>query len=172
MRKKILAMAVAGLAVPALALAAQPRLIRVDGHNVPLREVVQVVHTAAGPVRVRTWSWRGPDGATTIQVSESRGASPVMPSWAVEQMRALQAQMRQMRLIEAAFAQPPPSFPLRVMFGQPVLVPMQAPPVEVRFLEPVIPLRVVPLPAHVIVVLPQAPLRHAAPTTHHRGKIV
>ncbi len=180
MRKKILAVALTGLTLPALALAAQPVFIRVTGRNAPMREVVQVIRTANGPVRVRTWSWRGPRGAATLQVSESRGAGAAVPSWALAQMRAAQRQMQQMRLIQAALEQrfAMSSLPLRVMFGQPLLVlPGQTPPVEVRFLQPMIRLQAVPLPTRVIVLLPQPPnLRVAphgapksAPARHHGG---
>lgn len=173
MRKRLLAVALAGLALPALALAAQPVFIRVDGHTVPMREFVQVVNTTAGPVRVRTWSWRGPNGAATFQVSESRSAGAAMPSWALAQMRAMQAQMQQMRLIEAALAQPllTPALPVPALFGQPLLLPPSAPPVEVRYLQPMIPLRAVPLPVRVIMIVPQAPAPHVAPP-RHRGRLV
>ena len=177
MRKRVLAGALAGLALPALALAAQPMLIRVEGQTLPMREVVRVVHTSAGPVRVRTWSWRGPNGAAMIQVSESRGASVAMPAWAMAQMSALQAQMQQMRLIETALAQPwlAPSMPMPVAFGQPLLLPMpvQAP-LEVRFLQPMIPLRAAPLPARFIVILPAQAAPHAPPPApaRHRGHLV
>ncbi len=175
MRKRVLAVALAGLALPALALAAQPVFIRVDGHTVPMREFVQVVNTAAGPVRVRTWSWRGPHGAATFQVSESRGAGAAMPSWALAQMRAMQAQMQQMRLIEAALAQPllAPALPVPAVFGQPLLLPLSAPPIEVRYLQPMIPLRAVPLPVRVILIAPRAPAAHAAPPPPRpRGRLV
>jgi hypothetical protein len=175
MRTRVLAVALAGLALPALALAAQPVFIRVDGHTVPMREVVQVVNTTAGPVRVRTWSWRGPNGAAAFQVSESRGAGAALPSWALAQMRAMQAQMRQMRLIEAALAQPllTPALPVPAVFGQPLLLPLGAPPVEVRYLPPMFPLRAVPLPVRVILFVPKAPTPHVAPPPpRHRGRLV
>jgi hypothetical protein len=161
MRKNVLAVALAGLALPALALAAQPVLIRVDGHKVPMHEVMQVMHTAAGPVYVRTWSWRGPHGTATFQVSESRGARPAVPAWAMAQMGALQAQMR---LIEAALTRPllMPALPIPTLFGQSLLLPLPGrAPVEVRFLQPMIPLRVMPVPERVFVILP-APSPHAA----------
>lgn len=176
MRKRVLAGALAGLALPALALAAQPMLIRVQGQTLPMREVVQVVHTSAGPMRVHTWSWRGPNGAGMIQVSESQGASVAVPAWAMAQMSALRAQMRQMRLIETALAEQPwlaPSLPLPVAFGQPLLLPMpvQAP-LEVRFLQPMIPLRAVPLPARFIVIVPAQAAPHAPARVRHRGHLV
>ena len=161
--------ALAGLALPALALAGQPVWIRVDGQTLPMREVVQVMHTAAGPVRVRTWTWHGPGGVATLQVSERRDASPAVPAWAIARMRAMQEQMR---LLEAMLARPlpMPSAPLAVAFGPPLLefLPGQAP-VTVRFLQPMIPLR--PRPARVFVILP-APTPRAAPPTAHTGQRV
>ena len=164
-------LALAGLALPALALAGQPMLVRVDGQTLPMREVVQVMHTAAGPVRVRTWSWRGPDGVATLQVSESRAAGPAVPAWAIARMRAMQAQMR---LIEAMLARPMPMppVPLAVAFGPPLLefLPGQAP-ITVGFLQPMIRLRPQPLPARVLVILP-APTPRVAPPTSHLGQRV
>ena len=157
-------LALAGLALPALALAGQPMLVRVDGQTLPMREVVQVMHTAAGPVRVRTWTWHGPGGMATLQVSESRDAGPAVPAaWAIARMRAMQAQMR---LLEAMLARPlPMPAPRAVAFGPPLLefLPGQAP-VTVRFLQPMIPLR--PQPARVFVILPAPPPRAAPPTSH------
>jgi hypothetical protein len=175
MRKKVLALALAlaGLALPAMALAKQPVLIRVDGHEVPVREVVQVMHTAAGPVYVRTWSWRGPNGAATFQVSESRGASAALPAWAMAQMGALRAQMR---LIEAALTRPllMPSLPVPTVYGQPLLLPLPGQvPVEVRFLQPMIRLRALPVPVRVLVVLPSPTPHVAAPApARSRGRLV
>ena len=171
MRKNVLAAALAGLVLPALALAAQPLLIRVDGHEVPMREVVKVIHTAAGPVYLRTWSWRGPKGSATLQVSESRGARPVMPSWVMARMGALRAQIR---LIEAALTQPlrMPLVPVPTVYGQPLLLPLPGRlPVEVRFLQPMIPLRAVPM--RVFLILP-APIPHVAPSApvRPRGRLV
>ena len=174
MRNKILAMALAGLALPTLALAAQPMLIRVEGRTVPLREVVQVMHTAAGPVRVRTWSWRGPTGAATFQVTESRGASAAVPTWALEQMRAMQAQMQQMRLIEAALVQPAlmQSLPIPALFGEPLLAPFGMPQIAVRYLPPGVRLRVAPMPMRVIVILPRAAGAHAPAPVRRHGRMV
>jgi hypothetical protein len=173
MRKNVLAAALAGLALPALALAAQPLLIRVEGHEVPMREVVQVMHTAAGPVYIRTWSWRGPKGSATFQVSESRGASPAMPAWAMAQMGALQARIR---LIEAALTQPlgMSLVPVPTVYGQPLLLPLPGRlPVQVRFLQPMIPLRALPVPMRVFLILP-APIPHVAPSApvRPRGRLV
>ena len=175
MRKTALAGTLAVLALPALALAAQPLLIRVDGRSLPMREIVQVVRTEAGPMQVRTWSWRGPGGATMLQVSESRAAEAPVPVWALEQLRALQGQIRQMQLMEAALAQPMlmPAPPLRVAFGRPLLLPVpgQAP-IEVRLLEPVFGFRPMPLPMRVIVIAPAKPAPRAAPAAAHRGHLV
>ncbi len=177
MRKNVLAGALAGLALPAMALAAQPILIRVSGNTVPMHEVVQVVHTTAGPVRVHTWSWREPNGAATFQVTESRGAPPVMPTWALAQMRAMQAQIAQLQLLQTALARPlfmMPAPPIPVMFGAPLLMPMpgQAP-LEVRFLRPRIPLRLAPAPTRVLVILPAQAAPPAAPTPkRHHGHLV
>lgn len=98
-----------------------------------------------------------------------------MPSWALAQMRAMQAQMQQMRLIEAALAQPllTPELAVPTVFGQPLLLPLSAPPVQVRYLQPVIPLRAVPLPVRVIMIVPRAPAAHMAPPPpSHRGRLV
>lgn len=173
MRKKVLGMALAGLGLPALALAAQPILIRFQGRTVPVHETVQVARTAAGPVRVRTWSWHGANGATFLRVSESRSGSAAVPAWALAQMRAMQAQMRQMQLIEAAFNQSllMPSQPIPALFGQPLLTPGFGLPVEVRVLQPAVPLQLVPVPVRVVAIpLPSPRLRRtqAAPS-RHRG---
>jgi hypothetical protein len=173
MRKKVLIAIVAGLALPALALAG-PLLVRFDGHTVRVHENVQVAHTSAGPVRVRTWSWHGPNGATIVQVSESRGVSPAMPAWAVAQMRALQAQMRQMQMMQAAFEQPMlmPSFPLQVLFEQPFMaMPQLALPVNL--LQSVVPVQIVPLPLRVITIVPAPAARHsAAHASSRRGGLL
>jgi len=176
MRKRVLAVALAGIALPALALAAEPMFIRVGSRTVPLREVVQVVHTAAGPVQVHTWRWRGPNGAAVVQVSETRGAGAPMPAWVMAQFRALQAQMQQMRLIQAALSgQMMPQMPVPTMFGQPLLLPLpgQGLPLEVRFLQPVIPLQAIPMPTRVIVLLPRVAVPQAPPApVRHRGHLV
>ena len=175
MRKRVLAVALAGIALPALALAAEPMFIRVGSRTVPLREVVQVVHTAAGPVQVHTWRWRGPNGAAVVQVSETRGAGAPMPGWVMAQFRALQAQMQQMRLIQAALSgQMLPQMAVPAMFGSPLL-PLSGPglPLEVRFLQPVIPLQAIPAPTRVIVLLPRVAVPQAPPApVRHRGHLV
>lgn len=173
MRKNVLVLALAATVLPALALAAQPVLIRVEGHYVPAQEVVQVIHTAAGPVRIHTWSWRGPGGAATFQVSESRGAVRPMPVWAMAQLRALQAQMQ---LMQVMLQQPMlgPSLPVPVAVGQPLwlALPGQAP-LEVRFLRPIIPLRVAPLRARILVLLPRSHPHTSPPAVRRpRGHLV
>ncbi len=174
MRKKVLAVALAGIALPVLALAAQPMFIRVGSRTVPLREVVQVVRTAAGPIRVHTWRWRGPNGAAMVQVSETRSAGAPMPPWVLAQFDALQAQMQQMRLIETALSGPMvPLWPGPVMFGRLLPLPGRGVPLEVRFLQPVIPLQAIRAPTRVIVLLPRVAVpRAAAPPVHHRGHLV
>lgn len=168
MQKKVLAVALAGLLLPAIALASRPLLVRFDGHTVPMRETVKVTHTPSGVVRVRTWSWQGPNGATTFQVSESRDASGHMPTWALAQMRELQMQMRQMRRIESALKQPLLAPPLHVAFSEPLLIPMPglAPTLRLRILQPVIEPRAL-LPESVIVIGPMA-RRAASPLTPAR----
>lgn len=175
MRKTALAAAFAVLALPALALAAQPLLIRVDGRSLPMREIVEVVHTEAGPVQVRTWSWRGPGGAATLQVSESRGGAAPVPTWALEQLRALQGQIRQMQLMEAALSQPMrmPAPPLPVVFGRPLRLPLPGQsPVAVRFLEPMFQLRAMAQPMRLIVIAPARPAPRPTPAVAHRGHLV
>jgi hypothetical protein len=178
MHKKVLAMALAGMALPALAQASSPLLVRFDGHTVPVREIVQVRHLPSGTVRVRMYSWRGPNGAGTIQISEGSGARPAMPAWALAQMREMQMQMLQMRRIEAAFAQPllAPSPPVRVMWSAPLLirVPGMTLPLETRMLEPLIVPQAL-LPVRVIAIVPAASIpRAAAPhePARHRGLAV
>lgn len=129
MRKRVLVLATAVAALPALALAAQPLLVRFDGHDVPVHETVQTVQTGAGPVQVRSWSWQGPDGAGQVRVSESNGAA--VPAWALQQMRLMQTQMAQMQaqmqMLNAGFMRPwAPVSPLQAMLVQP-LQPMSSP---------------------------------------------
>ncbi len=174
MRKKTLLAALAAIGLPALALAAQPLMVRFDGHEVPVHESVRVVQTALGPMRVRSWSWQGPGGAASIQVSS---AGPgVMPAWALAQMRSMQAQMRQ---IQATLAQPFPSrlLPFSASFAQPALVPVPsfAPLVPVAFPQLLAPLEIVPQATRVIVVLPAPPSPRAPrvpAAAEHRGEVV
>lgn len=91
------AIAAAALVVaPAVALAAQPLFVNVDGHVVPAQGETRVVQTAAGPVKVSTWSWHSPNGASSIVVQSSNGGAP--PAWALAQMRAMNAQMQAMQI--------------------------------------------------------------------------
>jgi hypothetical protein len=165
MYKKVLVVTFAALALPVLALAAQPLLVRFDGHRVPVRETVRVERTAWGPVSVRTWSWSGPNGAATFQVSESRSASSAAPAWALAQMRALQRQVRQMRLIQAAvdraFLAPPPV--IQAVLGRPLPLPAGALPSEVRILRPWIALQPQWVPVRIIAVVPAPSAAHVAP---------
>ena len=90
------AIAAAALAIaPAVALAAQPLFLNVDGHVVPAKSETRVIQTAAGPMKVSTWSWHSPNGGSVI-VQSSDGGAP--PSWALAQMRAMDAQVRAMQI--------------------------------------------------------------------------
>lgn len=166
MQKRVLAVALVGLLLPALALASQPLLVRFDGHTFPMRETVQLRHTPGGVVRVHTWSWRGPNGAATLRVSERPGERAHMPSWALAQIRELQ--MRQMHRIETEFEQPLLTLPVRVAFREPLLIPVPGlvPALQLRILQPLIELRALS-PERVIVIgpavraaAPAAPARH------------
>lgn len=151
-KKVLLAVALAGLLLPALALASRPLLVRFDGHTVPMRETVQVKRTPDGTVRVRTWSWRGPDGAATFQVSESRGASAPMPSWAPTQMRQMQWQMHRIEAsLEQSLFAAPPSVP--VVLGEPLVMPFPGLPPQMRILQPVMVPRLL-LPERIFVIAP------------------
>jgi len=101
MRKTHFWLLAAGACIPAIALAAQPLLVHFDGRSVPMHETVRVEHTAAGPVQVHTWSWRSPQGNASIVIERSNGGA-AMPGWALQQMRAMQAQMAQMQAIETS----------------------------------------------------------------------
>ena len=110
------ALAAAALVVaPAVALAAQPLFVNVDGHVVPAHGAPRVVQTSAGPMKVSTWSWHSPNGASRIVVQSSTGGAP--PAWALAQMRAMNAQMQIMQMqmqqlqhaaFDGAFALPAP----------------------------------------------------------------
>jgi hypothetical protein len=91
----------AGACIPAIALAAQPLMMHFDGRNLPMHETVQVERTAAGPVRVHTWSWRSPRGNASIVIERGNGGA-AMPAWALQQMRSMQVQMAQMQNIETS----------------------------------------------------------------------
>lgn len=174
MYKKFLGIALAGLALPALALASQPLLVRFDGHTVPMQETVQVARTPSGRVQVHTWTWRGPDGAVTMQVSESRGAGAPVPAWVLNQMRELQMSMQQLHRIEAAMEQPllGPSPPMPVVLSGPMLMPLPGlvPVPEVPALHWVIvPGALLPAPVQVIVPQPSPPHAVSSVATRHQG---
>src|ERR1700758_1461562 len=109
---------------PALAMAAQPMLVSVDGQVIPVQEESHVIQTSDGPARVSTWSWHGPKGNASIEVQTSTGGAP--PAWALKQMQAMQSQMwtvqSQMQQLERAalnesFSLP---VPLPMMFAVPI----------------------------------------------------
>jgi len=118
------AIAAAALVIaPAVALAAQPLFVNVDGHVVPAKSETRVIQTAAGPVKVSTWSWHSPNGASSIVMQSSNGGTP--PDWALAQMRAMNAQIQAMQIqmqqlqhaaFDGAFALPAP---MPVLFAVP-----------------------------------------------------
>jgi len=99
-QSKILVAALA-MTLPALALAAQPLAVRYDGHDMPMHQTVEVMHTAAGPVQVKTWTWQSPQGHARVVIEQSSGAAA--PAWALRQMHAQFVPMQ--RLIERVDAQ-------------------------------------------------------------------
>ncbi|MCK9367997.1 MAG: hypothetical protein M0P72_12740 [Metallibacterium scheffleri] len=101
MRKTHFWLLAAGACIPAIALATQPLLVHFDGRSLPMHETVRVLHGAAGPVQVRTWTWRSPQGNDSIVIERSNDGA-AMPTWALQQMRAMQAQMTQMQAIETS----------------------------------------------------------------------
>ncbi len=160
-KKKLSMLIAAGIAMPVLALAAQPLLVNFDGRTVPMHEQVSTVQTAAGPMQVRTWRWSGPGGNAMIRVSESSGAgTAAMPHWALAQMRAMQAQMQQMQAVQTqltrALLAPGLGTPMPTLFAQP-FAPALSSPLQVRFLEPMLPLQVLPA-GRVIIILPASAL--------------
>jgi hypothetical protein len=86
--------------IPVLALAgqagaqsaAQPMYINVNGQAVPVKAETHVVQTAAGPMKVSTWSWHSPQGNASFEVQTSTGGMP--PALALRQMQAIDYQMR------------------------------------------------------------------------------
>jgi hypothetical protein len=130
-----IAAAVLGIA-PVVALAAQPLFVNVDGQAVPAKTESRVIQTAAGPVKVKTWSWHSPNGAGSIVVQSSSGGVP--PDWALAQMRAIDAQMQAMQvqmqqLQQAAFDEPfAMPAPMPVLFA----VPAWAAPAPVIVVDP------------------------------------
>ena len=119
------AIAAAALVIaPAVTLAAQPLFVNVNGHVVPANSETRIIQTAAGPVKVSTWSWHSPNGASRIVVQSSNGGAP--PDWALAQMRAMNAQVQAMQIqmqqlqhaaFNGALAQPAP---MPVLFAVPV----------------------------------------------------
>ena len=109
---------------PALALAAEPLLVHVNGQVVPVEGQTHVIQTAAGPAHVSTWSWHSPNGSERIEMQTSTGGAP--PTWALQQMREMQSQMQIMQaqmqqLQQATFSQPfALPQPFTVMFAPPV----------------------------------------------------
>ncbi|RDU97742.1 hypothetical protein [Trinickia dinghuensis] len=94
-------MAVCALAlIPVLALAgqasaqsaAQPMFVNVNGQAVPVKAETHMIQTAAGPMKVSSWSWHSPHGGASFEVQTSTGGMP--PAFALQQMRAMQYQMR------------------------------------------------------------------------------
>jgi len=45
---------------PALALAAEPLLVHIDGQVIPAPGQTSSIQTASGPMHVSTWSWHSP----------------------------------------------------------------------------------------------------------------
>jgi hypothetical protein len=72
--------------------AAKPLFINVNGQAVPVKAETRVVQTAAGPMKVSTWSWHSPQGGASFEMQTSTGGMP--PASALRQMRAMQYQMQ------------------------------------------------------------------------------
>lgn len=97
--------------IPALALAAeagtraaaQPIFVNVDGQAVPVKAETRVIQTAAGPMKVNTWSWHSPQGGASFEMQTSTGGMP--PALALQQMRAMQYQMQAAQAQMAAMQQ-------------------------------------------------------------------
>lgn len=77
---------------PSAQTAAQPMFVNVNGQAVPVKAETRVVQTAAGPMKVSTWSWHSPQGGASFEMQSSTGGMP--PALAMQQMRAMQYQMR------------------------------------------------------------------------------
>lgn len=119
------AIAAAALVIaPAVALAAQPLFVNVDGHMVPAQGETRVVQTSAGPVKVSTWSWHSPNGASRVVVQSSNGGPP--PDWALAQMRAMNAQMQAMQIQMQQFQQAAFNGSLAMPAPMPVLLAVPA----------------------------------------------
>ncbi len=74
------------------ASAAQPMFVNVNGQAVPVKAETHVVQTAAGPMKVSTWSWHSPQGGASFEMQTSTGG--VAPAVALRQMQAIDDQMR------------------------------------------------------------------------------
>ncbi|MCA8315555.1 hypothetical protein LGN43_14805 [Burkholderia multivorans] len=83
-------LALAGQA--ATAPAAQPMFVNVNGQAVPVKAETRVVQTAAGPMKVSTWSWHSPNGSASFEMQTSTGGMP--PAAALRQIQAAELQMR------------------------------------------------------------------------------
>jgi len=136
MRFRTAIAAAALVSAPVVTLAAQPLFVDVDGQVVPARSETRLIQTAAGPVKVSTWSWHSPNGASSIVVQSSNSGAP--PAWALAQMRAMNAQMQAMQIqmrqlqhaaFDGTFALPAP---MPVLFA----VPAWAAPRPVIVLDP------------------------------------
>ncbi|WP_321856434.1 hypothetical protein [Burkholderia cenocepacia] len=73
--------------------AVQPMFVNVDGQAVPVKTETRVVQTAAGPMKVSTWSWHSPQGGASFEMqTSSSGGMP--PAAALRQIQAAQYQMQ------------------------------------------------------------------------------
>jgi len=141
-------LAALALAVPGLALAAQPLTVNFDGQQMPMHETVQTVQTAAGPAQVRTWTWQSPNGQARVIITQTTGQAA--PAWALHDMRAVAAQLAQAQTMMARM-----NAQMQAMFG-----PLSTLPVLWAQPQIVLP----PLQPAAIVVLPQAPTPAPHPT--------
>lgn len=74
---------------------AQPMFVNVNGQAVPVKAETHVVQTAAGPMKVSSWSWHSPHGGASFEMQTSTGGAP--PAFALQQMQAAQAQLAAMQ---------------------------------------------------------------------------
>jgi hypothetical protein len=72
--------------------AARPMFVNINGQAVPVKAETHVVQTAAGPMKVSTWSWHSPQGGASFEMQTSTGGMP--PAVALRQMQAIDYQMR------------------------------------------------------------------------------
>lgn len=88
------ALALAGQAVAQSATqsAAQPMFININGQALPVKGETQVVQTAAGPMKVSTWSWHSPNGGASFEMQTSTGGAA--PALALQQVRNMEYQMQ------------------------------------------------------------------------------